>query len=513
MTREQIIAVFGADTRQIDQALRAMPQKFAAFGRQSIQSLTSTLAAPLTIGGLVLAGKQVADFADNIRKTSEGLGVSTDFLQDFYATARQSGSNDTSAERGLSKLAQFIGEANEGSEEAAAKFSKFGISLTNTNGTARNTEEVMRAIADKMRDTGDGTTRAAMAMELLGKSGVDLIPTLMGGSAAIDEFGAKANKLSEMDIKAIDDAKDEFDNLGNSALIAGGKILAGVVGTIDKIRNKKITASDVAQMWMGLQGLKNPWDVLMKQGEQSVDGSPLALDTNQKDTNRDRVSRAKLLAQQFAEQKKSFEARAKAEKELNETQETNAAKVERLKKEAQQLEQDINSDKFEGTENDKKQAELAQKKLELSKAEKVLNAENLQLEKQRATEAARVAKEKSDALRGIEERRGFTIEQLADMPINRNDPYGFWKMGAQEAQNARDAAMDAFERGDINEGDRLNSYADSVVKQMGDFGGLIKPSELETVSQAMEKLNDQMDVLTGPIKSKGALPIIPHNGK
>ena len=117
-------------------------------------------------------------FGKEIRTTAENIGVGTDFLQKFTRAARQTGSDSESAEKGLAKLSQQIGEAREKGGEAADKFKNWGVALDDVNGNALSVEEVASRISKRMNEIEDPTKRAALAMDLMGKSGRNLVTTL-----------------------------------------------------------------------------------------------------------------------------------------------------------------------------------------------------------------------------------------------------------------------------------------------------------------------------------------------
>jgi hypothetical protein len=70
-----------------------------------------------------------------------------------------------------------------------------GIQTKSTDGTLRSTRQVLGDVADKFAEYEDGAAKTALAVQIFGKSGADLIPLLNGGSEALDQFDDMARKL------------------------------------------------------------------------------------------------------------------------------------------------------------------------------------------------------------------------------------------------------------------------------------------------------------------------------
>src|SRR5579872_6153694 len=161
--------------------------------------------AGLSVVALISASKHLMEFAKQITITSEELGVSTTFLQQWDYAARKTGVDSESAEKGLGKLNVKIGEARAGNQEAIAAFEKWGISLKDSAGHVHSVQDVVEAASKRINEIEDPTQRAAMAFELFGKGGVKLVESLKD----LDALKAKSNGriLDEADIARLDSAE------------------------------------------------------------------------------------------------------------------------------------------------------------------------------------------------------------------------------------------------------------------------------------------------------------------
>jgi len=78
--------------------------------------------------------------------------------------------------------------------KAQREFDQLGVSATNVDGSLRNTDTVFREIIDSLGQVEDPTLKSALAMQVLGKQGQQLL-TAFESSAGLDQFVAQAEKF------------------------------------------------------------------------------------------------------------------------------------------------------------------------------------------------------------------------------------------------------------------------------------------------------------------------------
>jgi hypothetical protein len=96
-------------------------------------------------------------------------------------------------ERGLIGMAKGLFSAEQGSKKLNKLLTQYGVSLDTIE--SLSPEEQFLALADVVARIQNPTTRAAMAMQLFGKSGQKLLPMLSGGRAGIAALQAEAAML------------------------------------------------------------------------------------------------------------------------------------------------------------------------------------------------------------------------------------------------------------------------------------------------------------------------------
>jgi hypothetical protein len=154
-----------------------------------------SLAASIGVVGFAASIKSAADFADEIGKAAQKVGVTTEALSALKYAADLSDVSFESLQTGLKKLSVNMLTAAQGGKEAQEAFKLVGINVKDSAGNLKGADAVLAELADKFQSLPDGAQKTALAVKLLGKSGADLIPLLNGGSQALAAMAAEAEKF------------------------------------------------------------------------------------------------------------------------------------------------------------------------------------------------------------------------------------------------------------------------------------------------------------------------------
>ena len=145
--------------------------------------------------GLIISGgafiglvKGAVDSADSFGKLSDQTGIAANSLQAYANAGKLAGVGQETIDKGLRRLAQSMREADQGVATYSDSYKALGISVRDSDGNLKSSETVLGEIADRFADLPDGATKAAISMEIFGRSGASLINLLNGGSAALSEF-------------------------------------------------------------------------------------------------------------------------------------------------------------------------------------------------------------------------------------------------------------------------------------------------------------------------------------
>lgn len=186
------------------------------------------------------SAKAAASFADNILTLSQQTGISTTKLQEYsYAAELVDVSVDTITST-MRRNIKAMGDAQSGSATYAAAYEQLGVSVTNTDGSLRDSEEVYWEVLEALGQMQNETERDAVAMDLLGKSAQDLNPLILAGADTMRQLGEEAQDagyvMSEdmlASAGALDDAiqrltvsSDALENTIGTQLAPGFEALA-----------------------------------------------------------------------------------------------------------------------------------------------------------------------------------------------------------------------------------------------------------------------------------------------
>lgn len=178
-------------TRSLDKANNQASGLSGAFSKLGGMAKNAGIAiaglGAAAVGGLAVLGKNAIDAADNLNDLSQRTGVGVETLSKFGAAAEDSGSS-------IDEVAKAMGKLSKGIVDPASKVNEalrsIGVSSTDAQGKIRSVDQVMLDIADKFSKLPDGAQKTALAMEIFGKSGANLIPMLNGGREAMSQYSA-----------------------------------------------------------------------------------------------------------------------------------------------------------------------------------------------------------------------------------------------------------------------------------------------------------------------------------
>ena len=146
------------------------------------------LFAAAAVGGFASVVKGAIDSADSFQKLEVRTGIAAEKLMAYVEAGKLADVSQKQLEVGLKTLARTQVEAADGVKTYADTYAKLGIDVKDVNGDLKPTDQLLGEIADRFADLPDGPEKAAAALDLFGKSGVDMITMLNGGSAALEEF-------------------------------------------------------------------------------------------------------------------------------------------------------------------------------------------------------------------------------------------------------------------------------------------------------------------------------------
>lgn len=175
--------------------------------------------------GLTYFAKQAINTQDSISKLSQTTGISTETLSELSYTAELAGVSIDEVAKGMARLSRNASDAANGLATPIRAFDRLGIAIQNTDGSLRGTEDLLLDIADKFSTLEDGTAKAALAQELFGRTGAQLIPFLNQGREGIEALNAEAEKFGLTISTEAGLAAEQFnDNLQRLQAVSRGLV-------------------------------------------------------------------------------------------------------------------------------------------------------------------------------------------------------------------------------------------------------------------------------------------------
>ena len=174
-----------------------------------------------------------------LKDTSVRLGTTTDELQAMQLAASQAGVSNEGLSTSIRFLNKNLAEAVSGGGAASQVFQQLGIAIKNGDGTTRAAGDVMADLADHIASIDDPARQTEVAMKLLGRGGVELIPLLKEGGKAFEEARAQMVALGGgIEEGFIDRAKEADDAMARLRFASTGlksQIAAALLPVLEKV--------------------------------------------------------------------------------------------------------------------------------------------------------------------------------------------------------------------------------------------------------------------------------------
>ena len=129
----------------------------------------------------------------------------------------------------INRLQRAIVEAGEGGKEQAEAFTKLGLNLEEIK--AKTPTAQLEAVAKALQGVGNDSDRGAIAMQLLGRSGGELLPLLRAMGVELDVARGQLGGLPGV----MDRANQAFDTIGDNMAAIGAKTTEFAAGLLEKV--------------------------------------------------------------------------------------------------------------------------------------------------------------------------------------------------------------------------------------------------------------------------------------
>jgi hypothetical protein len=263
----------GADTSQfelsmksVEQSLSRVATKGAAFGVVLGNAITSAFSA------LAESFKHAIEAADRLDELAQKTGVSVEKLSSLRLAAETNSVSLEDLSNSLAKLGRNMAESvSDPTTTAARTFTAMGISAADASGKLRPVSDVLGDIAQKFATYQDGAGKAALAMNLFGKTGAELIPILNMGRSGLADVEAEARRLGiTIDSDTAKKAAAFSDTMKKISLVWEGmiaQVAARLLPAMQQVAEAFVTLNTNGQLvTYGFAGLDVMWKNIISTG-------------------------------------------------------------------------------------------------------------------------------------------------------------------------------------------------------------------------------------------------------
>ena len=211
---------------------------------------TRTMSAVAGAGAVAMLGMatNAAASADDLATLARNTGFTVEELQKMqYASSFI----DVSMETMTGSIMKLTKNMASGSDA----FETLGVSITDANGDMRSATDVWYESIDALSKVENETERDQLAMELFGKSAMDLAGIVDDGGAALKQFGTEAEDagliLSGDAVNAAVAFNDQIDKLKATATQAFLEAGASLAETLVPALESLVTVISQVLSWFG----------------------------------------------------------------------------------------------------------------------------------------------------------------------------------------------------------------------------------------------------------------------
>lgn len=218
-----VLEIF-TDQKGLDAGLNSNLSSIKKFGISATGALSSLgvgLGAGAIVAGVKSIVTSVLEYGGEITDLSAKMSVSMDATQRWKYAAEQTGASLEDVSKSVVKLSTNL---DGGGKSVKAALATAGLEFNAIR--AMKPEDAFNAVVAAVAKIPDPMTQSRVALELLGKSGVELLPALRDG---FNDLSKSATVMSDETIKRLDAASDAWDTFKNNVIIWSGELIGAAI--------------------------------------------------------------------------------------------------------------------------------------------------------------------------------------------------------------------------------------------------------------------------------------------
>jgi hypothetical protein len=219
-------------------AFQSVENRLGGVGRK-MGSLKGIIAGAFAVAGVAAIGKFVSsiiDAGDNLQKVSIRLGASTEALSQMRHVVDIGGTSFEAYTKALTRLQKNTSDAANGLATPRRAFEALGIEVEKFK--ALKPQVQFEILADALKGVSNPADRTRIAMDLMGRSGSEMLSVMADGSEGIRKLRGEADALGKTLTRAQADSMAKF----NDAMARTGNAIDGVGQSIVVALGPTLTA-------------------------------------------------------------------------------------------------------------------------------------------------------------------------------------------------------------------------------------------------------------------------------
>ena len=144
--------------------------------------------------GLSRLANSASEYTDKVMLMSKQTGMTAETLIGMEFAAQAAGSSIDEMKTGLNAFVMKAGQAANIGGASADVFERLGVSVKDTGGELRSTEDIFRDTITAISEMDTASEKATTAAELFGAKGAKIAAVFSDGTGALDEWAQKAKE-------------------------------------------------------------------------------------------------------------------------------------------------------------------------------------------------------------------------------------------------------------------------------------------------------------------------------
>ena len=271
-----LMVALGLDSDPLNQGLKGAEKNATNVAGKIGSGLLSVgkaavVGAGVAVGALTGLVLKTAETSDMLAELSLKTGISVNDLQEMDYIGKQVGVSLDTMTGSLSFLTRNMYAAQGGTGAQADAFAALGVSVLDANGKLRAGADVQAEVFAALNKLPNETERNALAMQIFGRSAMELNPLIKTSAAELENLRQQAHDsgavMSDAAVNGAANLQDSIDGLKSSAVGVAGSLASvfvpafqgivsgaqGYVTTLNQIVQE--SGGDTAKIAEGVGGL------------------------------------------------------------------------------------------------------------------------------------------------------------------------------------------------------------------------------------------------------------------